>query len=96
MSYKYYPEDWSWDFVCVGAVSIGDPSLAAIEMKLSKVYRTNFPIHLLAFIDLNPMLPDRIWLSNASDYIRNNIELSQFSKVWIFDFHKEEIKYSYP
>ena len=96
MIFKYYSGDWSWDFVCVGAVSIGDPTLAAIEIKLSKVYRTNFPIHLLAFIDLNPMSPDHIWLPNAVEYVERNIKQSQFEQIWIFDFHKNKIKYSSP
>ena len=80
----------------VPASVIGDPTINSIQSKFLKKYPIEYPLHLLAFIDLNPMLPDHIWLSNASDYIRNNIEPSQFSKVWIFDFHKEEIKYSYP
>ena len=58
--------------------SISNPTLAALEMKLSKEYKTNSPMHLLAFIDLNPMFPDHIWLPNAMDYVEQNIGQSQF------------------
>ena len=76
--------------------TIGDPSVKTIKAKFLKQYSTNHPLHLLAFIDLNPMFPDHIWLSNMMEYIASNIQQSQFEKVWIFDFQKKEIKYRYP
>jgi hypothetical protein len=76
--------------------SIGDPTVLAIKAKFSKRYSTNYPLHLLSFIDLNPMFPDHIWLPKAREYTEQNIENSQFEKLWIFDFQKRKIKYSYP
>jgi hypothetical protein len=76
--------------------TIGDPSVPAIKAKFLKQYSTNHPLHLLAFIDLNPMFPDHIWLPNVMEYTESNIQQSQFDKVWIFDFQKKEIKYRYP
>lgn len=75
---------------------IGDPTIPAIETKFKKIYSTNYPLYLLAYIDLNPMFPDRIWLPKAKEYVESNIRQSQFEKTWFFDFHKKEIKYSYP
>ena len=75
--------------------TIGDPSATEIKTKFSKQYSTNHPLHLLAFIDLNPMLPDHIWLPNVLEYTERNIKQSQFEKVWIFDFQKKKIKNSY-
>jgi hypothetical protein len=80
----------------VPASVIGDPTVDSIKSKFSKNYQTIYPLHLLAYIDVNPMLPDHIWQSNASKYIENNIKQSQFDKVWIFDSQREKIKYSYP
>lgn len=76
--------------------TIGDPSVTSIKAKFLKKYPTKYPLHLLSFIDLNPMFPDHIWLPNASEYTRKNIKQSQFEKLWIFDFQKKEIKYNYP
>jgi len=76
--------------------TIGDPSVSAIKAKFLKQYSINHPLHLLSFIDLNPMFPDHIWLPNVMEYTEQNIKQSQFEKVWVFDFQKKEIKCRYP
>ncbi len=76
--------------------TIGDPTVTANKTKFLKKYLTNYPLHLLSFIDLNPMFPDHIWLPSAIEYTKRNIKQSQFEKLWIFDFQKKEVKYRYP
>lgn len=83
-------------FNCVPAGWIGDPTKKNTEKKFEKSYKTNFPLHLLSYIDLNPMFPDEVWLNDFKDFIQAPLKSSQFEKVWIFDVHKNNIKFQYP
>ncbi|CAB1055350.1 hypothetical protein D1BOALGB6SA_83 [Olavius sp. associated proteobacterium Delta 1] len=83
-------------FDTVPAMSIGDSTTSVIESKINKNYLTEYPLHLLAYIDLNPMLPDHIWLPKIEKFLANNLKNSDFEKAWIFDFHKKEIRCSFP
>lgn len=72
---------------------VEDPVIKSIEGKLKKTYQKDSPMHLLAYIDLNPMFPQDIWLPKIRDYLKNNKFINQFDKIWIFDLHEKEIKY---
>lgn len=80
----------------IPTTSIGDPTVEALKAKFAKSYSTDYPLHLLAYIDLHPMFRDDIWLPKVKNFVESNIRSSRFDKVWIFDFHKKEIKYSHP
>ena len=61
--------------------AIGDPTVTSIKAKFLKKYSTKYPLHLLSFIDLNPMFPDHIWLPSASEYtkkILNSLSLRNY------------------
>ena len=78
------------------ADSIVDPTIKALNSKFQKTYQKNNTLHLLAYIDLNPMFHDDMWLNDTKDYIRKSIGTSQFDRVWIFDFQQNAIKFVYP
>ena len=78
------------------AGSIGDPAVSAISSKFGKRYKSEHPVHLLGYIDLNPMFPEDIWIPAVDDFVKAFIQKCQFEKIWIFDFQKNEIKYTYP
>lgn len=76
--------------------SIGDPTVSAIRSKFEKKYESKYPLHLLGYIDLNPMFSEDIWITSVKDFVKASIQKCQFEKVWIFDFRRNEIKFTYP
>ena len=83
-------------FDSIAGGSIGDPTASTISSKFGKTYESEYPFHLLGYIDLNPMFPEDIWLSSVKNFVKANIQKSQFQKVWVFDFQAKEIKFTYP
>lgn len=83
-------------FDCVPGGWIGEPTKKIIKGKFGKTYQTDFPLHLLSYIDLNPMFPDETWLDDLKDFIQAFLKSSQFEKIWIFDVHKNNVKLQYP
>ena len=83
-------------FDSVAAGSIGDPTVSAISSKFEKKYESEYPLHLLGYIDLNPMFPEDIWLPKVKEFSMASIHESQFEKVWVFNFQKKEMKFTYP
>jgi len=73
-----------------------DPIITALKSKFGKKYKTKYPIHLLAYIDITPMIPENIWLPSAEKLIQTSLQNSQFKKVWIFDIINGENKMIYP
>ena len=78
------------------ADSIDDPTIKTLNSKFQKKYQKNNTLHLLAYIDLNPMFLDDIWLNGVKDFVGKSLRKSQFEKVWIFDFKQSVIKFVYP
>jgi len=76
--------------------SVGDPTWDTLQKKLNKKYATDHPVELLAYIDIHPMLPDNIWLPQVSDFVKTSVDTSKFRRIWIYDVHKNSIRYKYP
>jgi len=75
--------------------SIGNPTISTLRKKFQKTYESDYPLHLLAYIDLSPMFPDEIWLNDLKGFIKESLKSSQFEKIWIFDYQKNNIKFEY-
>ena len=73
-----------------------DPVITALKSKFGKKYKTKYPIHLLAYIDITPMIPEDIWLPSAEKFIQTSIQDSQYKKVWIFDVINNQNIITYP
>ncbi len=76
--------------------SFGDTATSAIDSKFQKSYESDHSIHLLAYIELNPMPPKDIWISSVKEYVKGSIIGCQFQKVWIFDLINSTIEFEYP
>jgi hypothetical protein len=70
---------------------LGDPTQFAIERKLRKTYMCDYPIELLAHIDIN-LLPLGIW-ENAAAKAAEGLNESPFKRLWVFDRTDQSIKY---
>lgn len=73
-----------------------DPVLPIISSKFEKKYDSELPIHLLAFIDITPMIPEYNWLSSIKEFVKVSMHKSEFKKIWIYDFPSNRIKLVYP
>ena len=74
----------------------GDTVTSAIDSKFQKRYESEHSIHLLAYIELNPMPPKDIWISSVKEYVKGSMSGCQFQKVWIFDLINSTIEFEYP
>lgn len=79
--------------VAVGGF-VGNPVVERIKSKFKKTYEEDSPIHLLAFINHNPMFSENDWLPKAKKYVNTEKNSSQFEKIWFFDFHPKRIIWS--
>ncbi len=71
---------------------LGDPTAPAIRKKLMNVYSCNYPIELLAHIDIDVLPPDEVWMA-AADNAADLLTTSQFRRIWVFDRSKKTIRY---
>lgn len=75
-------------------VRLGDPTAQAITKKFKKIYECDYPIELLAHINLGIMPHEDIWIA-AAEKIVSQLPGSAFRKIWIFDNTDKKIKYAY-
>jgi hypothetical protein len=78
-----------FDVEAVG--SFADPTIERIDTKFQKNYRTLYPVELLAYYELQPVLPESTWVPRVQEYVRQNLQGSLFRRVWIFDVGTETI-----
>jgi hypothetical protein len=71
---------------------LGDPTAPAIRKKLMNVYSCNYPIELLAHIDIDVLPPEEVWMA-AADEAADLLTTSQFRRIWVFDRSKKTIRY---
>jgi hypothetical protein len=73
--------------------SIGDPTMESIRSKWQKQYITDAPIELLAFYELQPMLPETLWKSGLDSFLDAHWMSGPFRRVWLFDTGSRTISY---
>ncbi len=81
-----------FDVEAVG--SIGDPTVERVQAKWQKSYRTACPIELLAYYELQPTLPDEMWLPHLTAFLEANWTTAPFRRIWLFDVGGKTIPYS--
>lgn len=74
---------------------IGDPTQTAISKKLSKTYRCDYPIDLLAYVDWDILPPEAAWKA-AADEAADGLSDSQLRRIWVFDRTKKQVLYVNP
>lgn len=73
--------------------SIGDPTVERIRSKWQKSYATSRPIELLAFYELQPLIPGEIWKSRLDSFVRMAWSSGPIRRVWLFDVGSKSIPY---
>lgn len=51
---------------------IANPIEYVLSKKINKTYETSADIHLLAFIEMQQMLPKQVWLNKTIRFLNNN------------------------
>lgn len=73
---------------------LGDPTAPAIRKKLSKTYECDYPLELLAYIDIDLLPPEDAWLA-AAEEAAAGLPASPFRKLWVFDRPAKAIRYEH-
>jgi len=76
------------------ATFFADPSLKLIKNKFLQSYKTLFEIELVVYYSLQPEIPINHFLGDVINYIKKNIEKSQFKRVWLYSYTKDNILYN--
>ena len=82
-----------FDLECVGWIA--NPSVPAISRKFEKRYDTAYPIELLAYIDINPIFPDEVWLAGLTEFLDSTPKPLPFARIWVFDVGHNNVKLRY-
>lgn len=75
---------------------VSDPIMPRLRKKFEKKYTSEHPIHLLAYVEIDLRLPEDCWLPQVDTFVRDNLNTSLFSRVWIFDAKNSRIDYVQP
>jgi len=76
------------------ATFFADPSLKLIKNKFLRNYKTPYEIELVAYYSLQPEISINYFLGDFIDYVKKNIEKSQFERVWLYSYTKDTILYN--
>lgn len=89
---------WSWGlhFDCSSSGWLGDPTLERITGKFTKKYKTEHPIELLMYTELDLLLPESAWRPTVEPYVEAHLCESPFRRVWLFKAGAAEISFVYP
>jgi hypothetical protein len=68
-----------------GATFVFDPVIEEIRGKFTKRYETGNRLELLAYYELHPTQRAELRLPEIEEFVRNNLQCSPFSRIWIFD-----------
>ena len=75
------------------ATFISDPVIERINSKLQKQYKTSSRLELLAFYELHPTQRAEYQLPAVGEFVHNNLNSSQFDRVWVFDAENGVVLY---
>ncbi len=73
-----------------------DPTIYRITQKFKKKYSSSAPIELLAYYELQPVLPESIWLPKLQTFTTQHLRSSGFRRVWVYDIKRNAVKFVYP
>ena len=83
-------------FYVDGVTSFGDPIIESVNQKFKKSYPGADPIDLLAFYELQRPSPQDLWLPRLHELVVENLHLSPFTRVWVYDVVRQNVQFVYP
>ena len=76
-----------------GTTIISDPVVKRISGKFRKRYGTSHRIELLAFYEFQPTQRAKFQLPAVEAFVRENLNSSPFSRMWVFDAGNKTVLY---
>ena len=76
--------------------SFADPTLDAVATKFAKSYETKHSIELLAYYELQPALPEEMWIDELRSFVQKHLGDSPFRRVWLFDVGCRKVRFAEP
>ncbi len=83
-------------FNICAVTSFADPVIDNVRQKFTKTYTNSIPIELLAFYELQRPSPQDLWLPGLSEFVIMNLDVSPFSRVWVYDVVQQKVKFVHP
>lgn len=74
------------------AIWVGDPTVDAIDGKMSKTYEAQGQLNLLAYIDMNPMFPEEVWLGRLDTYLATLDSTCQFEAIFVYNCNTSSVE----
>jgi hypothetical protein len=66
-------------------LAIGDPTHSNIRKKLvGKRYSTAHPMELVAYVEIDALLPPDVWVPTFGQRMRDLLDDSPFRRLWVF------------
>ncbi len=66
-------------------VWVGDRTLEMVRTKLkTKKYETEYPLELLAYADIDLLLPEDVWMPGFEQLLVQMLNGSAFRRLWVF------------
>jgi len=83
------------EFEVEAVAPIGDPTLERVRAKWLKSHATRYPIELLAYYELQPLMPKVLWFPSVDSFVSENWNTSPFRRVWVFDIGSRSVLASF-
>lgn len=83
-------------FDIMSAGFLGDPTIELINEKFMNTYKTNYPIELISYFELQPVIDPIVWLPKLKEHIESNIQSSPYKRVWVVEIPKKIVHFVFP
>lgn len=83
-------------FVAQNIGGVGDPVTTSLTKKLAKNYATEYPIELVAYLDVAAMNPCQFWRGPLSRISPTITSLGPFQRIWVVDIRNKILEYVTP
>lgn len=89
---------WKWElrFDSSSFSRLEDPTIERLQAKFGKTYRSEYPIELLMYTEIDLIMPDDVWRPTVEPFIHSNIDRSPFRRVWLYKGGAASIAFVYP
>lgn len=90
------PWRWGLKFESSSAGFVGDPTLVRLESKFGKTYKSEHPIELLMYTEIDLIMPDDIWRPTVEPFVQERLAASPFRRVWLYKVNTRLVEYVHP
>lgn len=90
------PWRWGLKFEISSAGFVGDPTVARLESKFGKTYKSEHPVELLMYTEIDLIMPEDIWRPTVEPFVQERLATSPFRRVWLYKVGTRSVAYFHP